>query len=316
MTSEQGPDTPRARRSVPLTWVVLLPLLGVVLLALALPRRGPDQPVETPKGAIPQRIIALAPSTAEIVCELGAADRLVAVSRYCTYPPQLAGLPKIGGPRDLDLERILTLDPDLLMLRGANDVLDKLCRDHGIRTYYDPTETLADIEKAITEIGALLGVSARAAETVTTMRAELTAIRQAVADRPRPRVLFTTRSPDQLANIYTVAKGSYLDELIALAGGANVFGDQDAPYPLVGLEEILARRPEVIIESLFGETDRAGLHEAVVAQWRAVGPIPAVETGRIHVLTADYATVPSPRVVRLAADLVKLIHPEVSVGPQ
>jgi iron complex transport system substrate-binding protein len=262
---------------------------------------------------VPRRIIALAPSTAEIVCELGAADRLVAVGRYCVYPPALAQLPKIGGLRDPDLESILAFQPDLVMVRGRSEALDQLCRGQSIRVYNDPTETLADIERAVQEIGDLLGLPARAAAVVSTMRADLAAVRRAVEGRSRPRVLFTSRNPDQLADIYSVGKGSYLDELITLAGGENIFGDQDIAYPLVSLEEILARQPDVIIESLFGQPDEPGLHETVVAQWRAVGPIPAAASGRIHIVTADYVTVPSPRVVRMAADLVAILHPEVTL---
>ena len=285
------------------------------MAGLACTRRAPDKAAGIQAAAIPQRIITIAPNTAEIVCELGAADRLVAVGRYCKHPPRIVGLPKIGGLRDPDLESILALRPDLLMVRGRTPVLEKLCRDNGIRVYHDPTETLADIERAVLEIGELLGLGNRAADVVARMRSELSSIRRSVEGLPCPRVLFTSRNPDQLAAIYTVAKGSYLDELISLAGGENIFGDQDIPYPLVGLEEILVRRPEVIIESLFGQGSGPGVRGKVVAQWRAVGWIPAVESGRVHVLTADYATVPSPRVVRMAADLVKIIHPEIAGGP-
>jgi iron complex transport system substrate-binding protein len=285
------------------------------LLALVLPRRAPNKSAGVPAAVIPQRIIAIAPNTAEIVCELGATDRLVAVGRYCKHPPQITDLPRIGGLRDPDLETILALRPDLLMVRGHTAAVETLCRDNGIRVYHDPTERLADIERAVLEIGELLGLGDRAADVAARMRSELSSIRRSVEGLPRPRVLFTSRNPDQLAAIYSVAKGSYLDELISLAGGENIFGDQDTPYPLVGLEEILVRRPEVIIESLFGQGGSPGLRSAVVAQWRAIGPIPAVETGRLHILTADYATVPSPRVVRMAADLVKIIHPEIAGGP-
>ena len=312
MDVEPRRSSPLARRILPLVWIVCLPLIGIILLALVLPRRAPDKPADVAAGAVPRRIIAIAPNTAEIVCELGAADRLVAVGRYCKYPPRIAGLPRIGGLRDPDLEAILALQPDLLMVRGRTAAVERLCRDNGIRVYHDPTETLADIERAVLEIGDLLGLGDRAADVISRMRSELSSIRRSVAALPRPRVLFTNRNPGQLAAIYTVAKGSYLDELISLAGGENIFGDQDTPYPLIGLEEILVRRPEVIIESLFGQGGGPGMRSAVAAQWRAVGRIPAVETGRVHVLTADYATVPSPRVVRMASDLVKIIHPEIA----
>lgn len=286
------------------------------LLASGCPHQPQDKAGGSSPQSPPKRIITIAPNTAEIVCELGAFDRLVAVSRYCEHPPRLADLPKIGGPRDLDLETILALKPDLVMLRGSYDVLEKLCRDHDIRTYHDPTETLDDLERTIVEIGDLLGLSERAAEIVSRVREELADVRRSVKGLPKPRVLFIMRSPDQLANLTTVARGSYLSELIALAGGENIFKDQDAPYPLVGLEEILGRQPEVIIESLFDTKDTPDLRERVLEQWRAVGSIPAVRTGRIHVLTTDYAMVPSPRAVRMATDLVKIIHPEVAVDAE
>ncbi|MCP4591960.1 MAG: ABC transporter substrate-binding protein [bacterium] len=279
-------------------------------------RTGGREASEDIPPATYQRIIAIAPNTAEIVCELGAADRLVAVSQYCTYPPSLEKLPKIGGPRDLDLEMVIALQPDLVIARGASEALVSLCDAQGIRVYHDPSRALADIEQAIREIGDLLSVTDRATAVLRRMRERLEAIRRAVADRPRPRVLFTTRNPEQLSSIYTVARGSYLDELIVLAGGENIFGDQDTDYPLVSLEEIIDRRPEVIIESLFGTADSAELRASVAKQWQSVSPIPAVETGRLHILSADYATVPSPRVVLLAADFVRMIHPEVTLAPE
>ncbi|MCK4661024.1 MAG: ABC transporter substrate-binding protein [Phycisphaerae bacterium] len=288
-------------------------MLVAAVVGLACERRGPKPTagIHTPQTT--SRIIALAPSTVEIVCELGAAERLIAVGSYCDYPPAIARLPRIGGIRDPDLEAILALRPGLLMLRGRSDILNKLCHDNGIAIYHDPTETLAGLERAVLEIGELLHLPQRAAQIVARMQAELAAVRRAVEHRPRPRVLFTTRSPDRLVNIYTASKGSYLDELITLAGGENIFGDQDTDYPLVSMESIVARQPEVIIESLFGAADKPGLHEAIVAQWRRVGPVPAVESGRIHILTADYATVPSPRVGLMAKDLARIIHPEVFV---
>ena len=119
------------------------------------------------------------------------------------------------------------------------------------------------------------------------------------------------RGPDRLANISTVGKGSYLHELIELAGGKNVFGDLDVAYPQVSLEEIVARRPEVIIEVSPGGRP-AGGHVQLTTQWHPLQQIPAVRNGRVHVLTEDYALIPSPRLVLLAEKLLSLLYADVA----
>ena len=102
--------------------------------------------------AAPQRIIANAPSNAEIVCALGAGDRLVGVSRYVSYPPELKDLPRLGGLDDPDLEAILTLRPDLILQRGHNEHVARLCARHGISLYHDRTDSLPSLFTTIEEI--------------------------------------------------------------------------------------------------------------------------------------------------------------------
>lgn len=306
------PD-PSPRRRPGRDWTVPALLAGAAL-GLSCSREAADSAVPVGGAQSLRRIIAIAPNAAEIICELGEGKRLVAVDRFCKYPPEIAHLPRVGGLRDPDLETILALKPDLLIVRsGRDETLARFCRRNGIRFYRDQTDTLADIERTVLELGELLDRQDRARAVVGRMRRGLAAVREAVSGRPRPRVLFTNRQPDALANIYTVSKGSYLNDLIAVAGGTNVFGELDGAYPLVSVEEIFARKPEVIIESLFGAADSPELRRTVAAQWSAVGRMPAVRDGRIHLLVEDYATIPSPRVVRMASDLAALIHPEVSL---
>jgi iron complex transport system substrate-binding protein len=219
-------------------------------------------------------------------------------------------LPRVGGLQDADLERILTLRPDLVVLRGRQEKLEALCRTRGIRVYHDPTETLADLYRAIEHLGGLADEPEAADRLTRRLQSNLDAVKQRVAGRVPVPVVLTIRSPDRLADVTTVAQGSYLHELIELAGGRNVFGELEVAYPQVTVEEIVARRPDVILEAAPG-ADTATT-EGMPGQWRSLTAVPAVRTGRIHVIREDFALIPSPRVVQVAEKLVALLHPEVS----
>jgi ABC-type Fe3+-hydroxamate transport system substrate-binding protein len=244
----------------------------------------------------------------EIICALGAGDRLVGVGRYVTYPPRAGRLPRVGGLRDPDLEGILTLAPDLVILRGRQENVERLCHERGIAVYHDPTQTLAGLKTAIADLGRLLNRPAQADALWAGIQRGLGEIAARAAGRSAVRVLLAMRSPDRLANITTVARGSYLHEVLEISGGRNIFGELDVAYPQVSVEEIVARKPEVIIEVPGVAPSDGGI--AMLAQWERLAGIPAVDGKRVHLLAEDYALVPSPRVVLLASKLFALLHPD------
>ncbi|MCH7525971.1 MAG: ABC transporter substrate-binding protein [Planctomycetes bacterium] len=273
----------------------------------ASPRRSRTGPAK--------RIIALAPNAAEIICGLGACDALVGVSRFCDYPPEIDHLPKIGGLRDPDLEVVLSLDPDLFIFRGNSPALEQLCRDHDIHIYDDPTETLGDIYRTVAELGRLVGREVEAERMIADVQTTLAEIVSAVADQPRVRVLFVVwRSADTLTNVMTTGRDTFLNELIDIAGGRNVFGTMDVRYPTVSLEEIIAAAPEVIVDVTGGQELSPVQKASLLAQWRKLGPIPAVENGRIHFVTDSYITIPSQRVTLAARLLLAMLHPEIAAS--
>jgi iron complex transport system substrate-binding protein len=273
-------------------------------------------PVTRDMAAPPRRIVATAPSNAEIICALGAGDRLVGISPYVTYPPRIRELPKVGGLHDPDLEAILALRPDLLVLRGHSVKVTRLCAAHGIAVYHDRTDTLGTLHATIRDMGRLLQQETKASELSRQIRSRLEEIRASGARAHRPRVLLTVRSPTRLVPLTTVGRGSYLDEIIDLAGGVNIFGDCDLPYPQVTLEEILARRPEVIVEALPGEHIDHKTRGQLLAQWHAVGLRDVVGPQRIHFLTEDYLLIPSPRVTLLAERLAGIFRDRAVVAPR
>ncbi len=186
-----------------------------LLLALAVCLSCREDRTETAQHAasVPQRIITLAPNAVEIIAALGASDRLVGVSTFCVYPPELASLPRVGGLFNPDLETIVRLEADLVVLRGRSDVLERLCKERGIRVYLDPTERFEDIFLTIRELGRILDRGPAAERLQLELRARLDRIATAIAGLPRPRVFLTiARRPDSLAGILTAGKETFVSE--------------------------------------------------------------------------------------------------------
>ncbi len=289
-------------------FILFVPLLAA--FGAACDRRAPA----ASGGAVaPRRIVSIAPNASEIIALLGEADRLVGVSRYCNHPPELAARVKVGGLIDPDLEAILRLEPDLVVIRGRIPEVERLCEENGIRLHRDPTESFEDIFTAVGQLGALLQREEKAGALVEDIRRRVRRISTAIAGRPKPRVLFSTeRNPESLGRVITLGKDTFIDEIITLAGGENVFGHLEVRYPEVSLESILSAQPDVIIEVIPGAGLPDGvLREQIVEQWRQLGSMPAVEHGRVHVITDNELIIPSPRVVKSILRLARLLHPEV-----
>ena len=263
----------------------------------------------------PQRIVTIAPNAAEIVAALGAADRLVGVSEFCVYPPALTALPKVGGLFNPDLEAILNLKPDLVIVRGSVPEVERLCRTSGIRLYQDPTEKLEDIFTTIRQLGAILDRREAADALEKKMRSGIAQITTAVEGLPRPRVFFSiARDPSSLSRVSSAGAGTFVDSLITLAGGENIFGHLEVAYPEISLEAILTAQPDVIIEAMPEKKLTGDLKRQVVQQWRSLGRMPATRDGHIYILTSQHLLIPSPRVVGSIAMIADLLHPGVLHG--
>lgn len=295
--------------------------LVVVICALALAvsgcdrSQGSDASATTSRPADPRakmRVVTLAPNAAETIAALGCTDQIVGVSDFCVYPAELTKRPRVGGIMDPDLEEIVLLKPDLVVIRGRMPTVESLCEKRGIALHLDETNTLDDIFRSIESLGARLGVEDRAQALEKRMHAQLDALHARVAKLKRPRVLMiVNRDVDAIRNVVTFGRGAFVNELIELAGGVNVFGDQRVAYPQVSVEQILAAKPDVIIEAIEASKLTDDSRKRMNKQWRALPGIPAVKNDRVYFLTEDYLLIPSPRVVDSVRLLSSVIHPEV-----
>lgn len=244
---------------------------------------------------------------------LGLGDRVVGVTTFCRYPPEAARKPKIGNYLRPDVEAILALRPDLVvaeksMIRQALS-LPRL----KLNVLEVDDSTIQGIYESIRAIGRATGAGTRAESLCQNIRAGLEDVRRRASPLGRPRVMFVVgRTPGRIEDLIAAGGPSYLNEVIEIAGGANIFKDAATAYAKVGLEEVLARDPEVIID--MGEmAQTVGVTEAqkraVVALWRRYPNLKAVRNNRVFAVASDVLVVPGPRVVAAAAEVAGLLHP-------
>ncbi len=265
--------------------------------------------------AEPQRIISAAPSITEMLYALGLGDRVVAVTTYCHYPPEVRDKPKIGDYLRPNLETMVALQPDLVVVLEEHGELINRLQRAGLATLALRHNNLAGIYRSLETLGERTGTQARASELIGRMKKRLEAVREAAAEREKRSVMFIVgRTPATVADLIVVGKGSFLNELIDIAGGVNAFFDAESYYPRIPREEIYARRPEVIIDmGDMANTDAvtADHRLAVINLWNREFPdLPAVVRNRVYPVAEDIFVVPGPRVVDAAEELLRMIHPE------
>jgi iron complex transport system substrate-binding protein len=249
------------------------------------------------------RIVSLTPSTTEAVFAIGAGPMLVGRSRYCNYPPEVTKLPPVGGFVDPSFEAILALEPSLVVgARGpAGSAIATRLEAHGIQTYFPETESFAGIDAMILGLGERTRRSDAARATVEALHGRIQAIESSVAGLPRTRVLVVFG----LAPVSVAGPGSFVDEMIRRAGGANVVAEGGA-YPTLGLERVLALDPDLIVNAAMWEeraTDR--LHKDAPG-W---GNVRAVAKEHVAVITDEAMLRPGPRIAEGLRLLARAMHP-------
>ncbi|WP_448383801.1 ABC transporter substrate-binding protein [Desulfosoma sp.] len=253
----------------------------------------------------PRRVITLAPSLTEMVFALGAGHRVVGVSRYSNFPPQVQDLPKVGSYVQPDVEKIVALTPDLcLAVKDGNprEVVEKLERV-GIPVYAVNPKNLKEVMETLTALGDVLQAQEEARKVKDRMERRLEEVdRRLRGVERRPRVFFQIG----VTPIVSVGTETFAQELIHRAGGVNVAAGPE-PYPRFSVEQVLALRPDVIVVS---SMEREQVFETVRAEWMRWRGIPAVAFERIHLVPSDLFDRPGPRLADGLELLARILHPE------
>ena len=260
--------------------------------------------------ARPQRIVSLIPATTEMLFAIGAGDQVVGVGSFDRYPPAVKALPRVGALLDPDLEKILSLRPDLVAIYGTqSDLHQQLQRAHVPVFLYSHTG-LADVTKTMRELGQRVGRDAEADRAAANVETALDSVRRKVAGRTRPRVLLVfSREAGALRGIFASGGVGFLHDMLDAAGGENVFGDVRRQSVQANTELILARRPEVILE-VRGTPIAPADVASHLKDWSAIPGVPAVRTGRVQIIGDERTVVPGPRVAEAAQMFAQVLHPE------
>jgi iron complex transport system substrate-binding protein len=262
-------------------------------------------------------IVTIAPNLTETVFALGAGDQVIGVGNFCDYPPEIADLPRVGGYIDPNLERLTLLNPAMIIVPGKHPEVAKFGAARGMQVLHVHMDDLATIESGIRTIGAAVQRVAAAEALIARLAAALDAVQGAVAERPRPKVfVLVTRNEHNFNNLFTVGGPSFMSEMVAIAGGENIFAEEKSAYFEASKESLVMRAPEVILEFHAGDALSAAKQAAYKADWAAFPSVPAVRTGRVHIITEPYSLRPGPRVDLIARQLAGLLHPDVELpGP-
>ena len=262
--------------------------------------------------APPMRIVSTAPSFTETAFALGAGDRVVAVSTYCHYPEKANQLPRIGSYLKPNVEAIARLRPDLVLVHAEQVQIIEQFKTLGLRVLSLRNNTLEEVMKSMRELGAALEIPASAVLLEQSIRARLKKLENASLGKKPVSMLFVVgRTPGKLDGMVVVGKGSFLNELIRVAGGRNVLADSPVTYPKISIEAVLRLDPDVIVD-MGDMAETTGVTEthklAVVQLWKDQPGIRAARQGRVFAVAADIFVVPGPRVSEAAEAFSRMLH--------
>jgi len=265
----------------------------------------------------PERIVSHVPGITEALFALGLGDKVVGVSQYCDYPPEARAKPKVGSYNQPDLETIISMKPDLVLTNGyATGLVSRL--ESGdiagkklvvvVRQPKSIEEVLANLEL----LGKVTGTEARARELVQELRGRISAVTSKVQQaQSKPRLYYEVQGSDY-PKLWTAGPGSYVDEIITLAGGQNIAAGAATGYPQISSEQVLAADPEVITVA----DGKYGLNLSQVSERTGWGSVTAVKKGAIYLINSDLTQRDGPRLVDGLEEIAALLHPELGFKRQ
>ena len=254
--------------------------------------------------AEPERIVSLAPANTEIAFALGLGDKVVGVTTYDDYPAEVTSIAKIGDFASPNLESIAAAKPDLVLATSGvqAEMVTKL-EDLGATVVVIDPQNIAGVYADIERVGKITGASAQAGELATAIKADVEAVRKAVAGAA-PVTAFVEIGQNPL---FTVGTGTLIDELVALAGGTNVVTQPG--YVGYSAEQLIAADPQVYLATKGSMSDPSALKSRA-----GFGKLAAVKNGRVVILDDNLVSRPGPRFVEGLKQIAQGLHPDAFAG--
>jgi iron complex transport system substrate-binding protein len=257
-------------------------------------------------GTEPRRIVSLSPGNTEILFALGLDEQVVGVSDYCDYPAPAKEKQKVGGFATISIERVASLEPDLVLATGGVQLrtVDRL-EDLGIKTLVLSPKTVEGILNDIELVGEITNRNNEANILVEKLKNRIKFIESATRQKKStPRVYYEIwHSP-----LMSAGQDTWINELIGLAGGLNIFSDSSDPYPIISTELVIERDPEIIV---IKRGYMGGIAKEDIEGRLGWDRITAVKMGRIYEIEEDILIRPGPRIIEGLETLAALIHPQL-----
>ena len=248
------------------------------------------KPVTLAKPAM--RIISMAPHVTELLFAAGGGERVVGAVNYSDYPEAAKLIPRIGSNRDIDIERVMALRPDLIVawMHGSSERQIDMVRKLGIPVYHSDPQTLEGIPESLLRLAQLMGTEAAARPVAAQLRQQLAALRSRYAGRPTVRAFYQVWDKP----LYTLNGRHIVTDALRLCGGANIFDGLPVTAPVVTVESVLQADPEAI----FGSAEK---NYGGVNLWRQYPTMTAVRNANLFTVDGNLLNRAGPRMIAGAA---------------
>lgn len=252
---------------------------------------------------MPEKVASMSPNNTETLFALGLGDKVIGVSTYCNYPEEAASKDKLGDFWDPNIELIIEANPDLLFVGNAApmEFIDKM-EDSDIMVVALEGYNIAGTYEAILNTGKVMGVEDKAQDLVDSMKTKVSEIETKVEGSDKTKSYFVISYGDQ--GDFTAGAGSFIDEMITLAGGENIAGDMDQPWAEYSIERLIEKDPEIIFASIHSGAE-------TIADASGYKELTAIKEGRIVIVDDDLVTRAGPRIVEGLEEIAKGMHPDL-----
>ena len=261
----------------------------------------------------PKKVVSVSPSQTEILFTLGLKDQIVGVSDYCDYPAEALEKEKIGSAFAVNVEKILELDPEIVFLynEAVPEAIEQI-KAAGIHVLIYSPETTEEIFNTISDLGSIMGVETKAEEIIHNMKAKKDEIVNKVKDLDKVRTFYQVWDEP----LMTAGVGSFIHELITLAGGENVAVDGEGAYPQYSVEAMIEKNPQVYLapahtlENFTLSDKEAEELKSRIKSRPGYDTIDAVKNDRIELLEPNIVSRPGVRIIEALELIAKALHPE------
>jgi len=271
---------------------------------------GPRVAAATP----PRRIVSLAPSLTETLFALGVGDRVVGVTRYCAYPPEVRDLPVIGGHLDPSFEAIVELEPDLVVLIPSGEANARRLEALGVPVLQIDQHDVRSLLESISVVAAACGVEDAGERLRNEIERRLAAVSVVVEGSQRPRTVVVVGHDiggGVVRSVWAAGPDTFYNGVLEIAGGVNAVEGGLVRYPEISREGLTVLDPDVVLDVVAGIEERGPEIGEILAGWRRLTELRAVREDRIRVLEGDVMVVPGPRLPEMVREVAKALHPEL-----